>query len=105
MNYLLSHLGNGNNAGFDSRPFTSTPKMPQAQHFGYTQTPYPNMTPSGIPQTPNLSVLTQPVVQDMALQYGEQVCLQLITNYEETDCILANTKRNYLTLFRRRILT
>ncbi|XP_050509920.1 protein YIF1B-A [Diabrotica virgifera virgifera] len=52
--------------------YTSTPQMPQqSQNFNQPYTNL-NMNPlAGVPQ--NLSVLGQPVVQDMALQYGQQL--------------------------------
>lgn len=62
--------GNESKPKFDST-FTSTPKMQGNSNFNYNQSPYSNMVPSGIAQ--NLAVLNQPVVQDMALQYGQQV--------------------------------
>lgn len=53
--------------------------MQPVPNFGYNQTPYPNIAPTGISSTPNLGVLNQPVVQDMALQYGQQVCIRQST--------------------------
>lgn len=45
----------------------------QPANLGYNQTPHPNIAPTGVTATPNFAVLNQPVVQDMALQYGQQV--------------------------------
>ncbi|XP_023017984.1 yip1d-interacting factor 1 [Leptinotarsa decemlineata] len=55
------------NVQFDS--FSSTPKIPQGQPPNFSQTPF-SINPIG---ATNLSVLNQPVVQDMALQYGQQL--------------------------------
>ncbi|CAH1117309.1 unnamed protein product [Phaedon cochleariae] len=56
----------------NAQTFTSTPNVPQPQSFNYNQAPYPQVNPMA-PATPNLGVLTQPLVQDMALQYGQQL--------------------------------
>lgn len=66
-------VGNGAGASFESRTFTSTPKVQPGPNFGHSQSPYPNIAPNVIPPNPNLGVLNQPLVQDMALQYGQQV--------------------------------
>ncbi|KAJ8925703.1 hypothetical protein NQ315_009550 [Exocentrus adspersus] len=54
--------------------FPSAPKAPQPQGFpGYNAQPqYPNINPMGL-SSPNLSMLGQPIVQDMAMQYGQQL--------------------------------
>lgn len=64
-----------NNAPYETQPnFPTSPKTPQVQSFtNYnTQPQYPNTNPMGVP-APNLSVLGQPMVQDMAMQYGQQL--------------------------------
>lgn len=54
--------------------FPTGPKAPQPQGFvNYNNQPqYPNPNTMGTP-TPNLGVLGQPMVQDMAMQYGQQL--------------------------------
>ncbi|KAG5889049.1 hypothetical protein JTB14_000959 [Gonioctena quinquepunctata] len=63
------------NVPFDNRTYTSTPTMAQSQPNNFNQAPAPfsnNANPIGIAAT-NLGVLNQPVVQDMAMQYGQQL--------------------------------
>lgn len=58
--------------GFE-QPGYATPK---AAPYGFNPqaSPYPSATPNAGPQTPQLgNVFGQPVVQDMAFQYGQQV--------------------------------
>ncbi|KAJ8947296.1 hypothetical protein NQ318_014194 [Aromia moschata] len=63
-----------NNAPYEAQGVSSTPAGPQRQNFDNysSQPPYPNINPMG-PSAPNLGVLGQPMVQDMAMQYGQQL--------------------------------
>lgn len=76
--YSFLILGFPNSSPYDAQQnFPAGPKAPQAQGFvNYSNQPqYPNPNPMGMP--PSLSVLGQPMVQDMAMQYGQQVFIGL----------------------------
>lgn len=63
--------GFGNTRQYNSQNFTNIPNNPR-QNFNEQQVFQNSFTVS-----PNLSMLGQPVVQDMAMQYGQQVgCLK-----------------------------
>ncbi|KAJ8966445.1 hypothetical protein NQ317_012686, partial [Molorchus minor] len=63
-----------NNAPYKSQGFSASPKASQEQTFNNygAQPPYPNVNITASP-TPNLGVLGQPMVQNMAMQYGQQL--------------------------------
>lgn len=80
-NFLVSRnisfgsvVGKDSNTPFDPRTFSSTPKMGPSSNYGYSQAPFPNMAPTTSFPTPNLGILNQPIVQDISVQYGQQVC-------------------------------
>lgn len=65
--------------GFE-QPGYATPKPAPYGFNPQQQTPYPNAAPSAGPQMPPMgNVFGQPIVQDMAFQYGQQVLLDCLT--------------------------
>lgn len=69
----MFNIGYGNQTPFDGQSFTNVPTGIPVQGGNYNtsgQQQYQN----AFPMTPNLGVLGQPVVQDMAMQYGQHVC-------------------------------
>lgn len=66
--------------------YTSTPKgpgpVPVPAGPNYNQPQFNNMNPIGVGiGGQNLNVLSQPIVQDMAMQYGQQVRILFSTNW------------------------
>ncbi|KAJ8936280.1 hypothetical protein NQ314_012428 [Rhamnusium bicolor] len=77
MNYNANTSGRQryiSNPPYEGQGFASTPKVPQVQGFSNynAQPPYQNVNPLE-QSVPNLGVLGQPMVQDMAMQYGQQL--------------------------------
>lgn len=89
-------LGYPGNVPFNDPGYATTPKMPSNPNYNYNQPSYPNM-PSVIPNTPSLGVLNQPVVQDMALQYGQQV-IRVFNEFWTVSCVNLNIFYSWLVL-------